>query len=76
MPSTDYHPPPVFSAVRIVSLLSSLLVALASGTNYVSSHLFREDQRSKRAMTWSRSSPVLAVQTQLVEHELMSVPYI
>ncbi|CAL1713245.1 unnamed protein product [Somion occarium] len=29
------HPPPVLSAVRIVSLLSSLLVALASGTNYV-----------------------------------------
>ncbi|KAK7689991.1 hypothetical protein QCA50_006633 [Cerrena zonata] len=35
MPSSEYHPPPVFSTVRIVSLLSSLLVALASGTNYV-----------------------------------------
>ncbi|KAI0078268.1 MFS general substrate transporter [Panus rudis PR-1116 ss-1] len=38
MHSSNGHsipPPPLFSTVRIVGLLSSLLVALASGTNYV-----------------------------------------
>ncbi|RPD70380.1 MFS general substrate transporter [Lentinus tigrinus ALCF2SS1-7] len=29
------HPPPLFSAVRIISFLTCILVALASGTNYV-----------------------------------------
>lgn len=48
MPSSEYHPPPVFSTVRIVSLLSSLLVALASGTNYVSSSIILDILRSKQ----------------------------
>ncbi|KAI0788666.1 major facilitator superfamily domain-containing protein [Abortiporus biennis] len=34
-PSPSPQPPPLFSAVRIASLLTSLLVALGSGTNYV-----------------------------------------
>ncbi len=29
------HPPPLFSPVRIISFLTCILVALASGTNYV-----------------------------------------
>lgn len=31
----DSHPPGLFSVVRIASLISSLFVALGSGTNYV-----------------------------------------
>ncbi|KAH8104557.1 MFS general substrate transporter [Cristinia sonorae] len=35
MHSNTHHPPALFSTVRIASLLSALLVALGSGTNYV-----------------------------------------
>lgn len=59
--ATTANPPGLLSVPRITTLLSSLLVALGSGTNYVRGVYRRTKYENDIALTSSRSSPVSVV---------------